>query len=62
MGLDEDIICKQKLNRTVKNYSFRPPDLALTAVIMRFLDTAVFYIFAIWMKTGSFSNSVYLLS
>lgn len=47
MGLDEDIICQQKLNRTVKNYSFRPPDLALTAVIMRFLDTAVFYIFAI---------------
>lgn len=47
MGLDEDIICQQKLNRTVKNYSFRPPDLALTAVIMHFLDTAVFYIFAI---------------
>lgn len=62
MGLDEGIIYQQKLNRNVKNYSICPPDLALTAAIMHFLDTAVFYIFAIWMKTGSFSNGVYLLN
>jgi len=34
MGLYEDIIYQQKLNRNVKNYNIRPPDLALTAAIM----------------------------